>query len=206
MRERVPQQEAILLGCTQVGQLGKEAEDRFVDAADQAPVERDPHRERHHALRNRLHVVQRVGVEGDVFHPLPVEDVGDLVGTLEVALEHQLAAACDQHGMDVGLARGGQPIAHLAQRSTVDELVVVDGGDAPAVVSQRRNGATSPSGRRARAARRNGASAAPRSETSWRRFIRSSCQASTERGNASPATERNAATGARQASSAKGGE
>ncbi len=39
--ERVNQLNAFVLGGTQVGQLGEEAEDRFVNAADQPAIDRD---------------------------------------------------------------------------------------------------------------------------------------------------------------------
>jgi hypothetical protein len=80
-----------------VRQFGEETEDRFVDAPYQPAIDRDPDRERRDALRNRLYVVQCTGVEGDAFHPATV----DLVGTLEVPFEHQLAAAGNQNGVHV---------------------------------------------------------------------------------------------------------
>jgi hypothetical protein len=78
--------------------------------------------------------VQCIGVKGDAFDPATI----DLVGTLEVPLEHQLAAACDQDGVHIGI-RGYEPISHPAQRIAIDELVVIDGGDGPAVLSRDRN-------------------------------------------------------------------
>jgi len=63
----------------------------------------------------------------------------DLVGTAEVALEHQPAAACDQNGVHVCAARTRQSIGHAAQRSAVDQLVLGDGGDGPTVVPRQRN-------------------------------------------------------------------
>jgi hypothetical protein len=36
-------------------------------------------------------------------------------------------------------ARSDEPIGHPAQRIAIDELVVIDGGDGPAVVSRDRN-------------------------------------------------------------------
>ena len=78
--------------------------------------------------------MQCIGVKGDAFHPAAV----DLVGTPEVPLEHQLATACDQDGVHIG-ARSHEPISHPAQRIAVDELVLIDGGDGPAVVSRDRN-------------------------------------------------------------------
>ena len=83
--------------------------------------------------------MQRIGIEGDVFHPAAVNAAGNLVGTPEVPLEHQSATTRDQHGMDVGIAGGGEPIGHPAQRSAIDQLVLIDGGDRPAVVSRDRN-------------------------------------------------------------------
>ena len=83
--------------------------------------------------------MQRIGIKGDVFHPAAVDAAGNLVGTPEVPLEHQLATACDQHGVHVGSARSREPISHPAQRSAVDELILIDGGDGPAVVSRDRN-------------------------------------------------------------------
>src|SRR5712671_3520241 len=41
--------------------------------------------------------------------------------------------------MYIGIARGGEPISHPAQRTAVDELILIDGGDGPAVVSRNRN-------------------------------------------------------------------
>src|SRR5271163_462955 len=64
-------------------------------------------------------------------HPTAI----DLVGTLEVPLEHQLATACDQDGVHIG-ARSREPISHPAQRIAVDELILIDGGDGPAVFSR----------------------------------------------------------------------
>ncbi len=81
--------------------------------------------------------MQCIGVKGDVFDPAAVKTTGNLVGTPEVPLEHQLAAAGDQDGMHVG-ARSREPIGHPAQRVAVDELIVIDGGDGPAVVSRDR--------------------------------------------------------------------
>jgi hypothetical protein len=78
--------------------------------------------------------MQCIGVKGDAFHPTAI----DLVGTLEVPLEHQLATACDQNGVHIG-ARSHKPIGHPTQRIAIDELVVIDGGDGPAVVSRDRN-------------------------------------------------------------------
>jgi hypothetical protein len=37
---------------------------------------------------------------------------------------------------DPELLAGGEPISHPAQRSAVDELILIDGGDGPAVVSR----------------------------------------------------------------------
>ena len=85
--------------------------------------------------------MHRIGIKGEVFHPAAVDAAGNLVGTPEVPLEHQLAAACDQNGMHVG-SPCHEPISHPAQRSAVDELVLIDGGDGPAVVSCDRNTAT----------------------------------------------------------------
>src|SRR4029077_9810021 len=81
--------------------------------------------------------MQCIGIKGDVFHPTAVNAAGNLVGTPEVPLEHQLATTSDQHGMYVGIARGGEPISHPAQRSAIDELILR--GDEPAVVSRDRN-------------------------------------------------------------------
>src|SRR6185437_13105142 len=78
--------------------------------------------------------MQRIGIEGDVLHATAVDAAGYLVGTPEVPLEHQPATAGDQHRMYIGSARG-DPIGHPAQRIAVDELVLVDGGDGPAVIS-----------------------------------------------------------------------
>src|SRR6266852_1353381 len=83
--------------------------------------------------------MQCISIKGDVSHPAAVKAAGNLVGTPEVPLEHQLATACDPHGMYIGIARGGEPISHPAQRSAVDELILIDGGDGPAVVSRDRN-------------------------------------------------------------------
>ena len=55
--ERVHQLDAVLLGGTQIGQLGEEAEDRFVDASYQPAIDRDPECERRDALRSRLDVM-----------------------------------------------------------------------------------------------------------------------------------------------------
>jgi hypothetical protein len=53
-------------------------------------------------------------------------------------LEHQLAMTSDHDRVHIGIARGGEPLSHLAQRNAVDERVVI-GGDGPAVVSRDRN-------------------------------------------------------------------
>ena len=69
----------------------------------------------------------------------------DLVGTLEFSLEHQLAAACDQNGVHVG-ARSREPVGHPAQRLAIDALIIIGGGDGPAVVPCDRNAATAGAG------------------------------------------------------------
>src|SRR6266481_133738 len=86
--------------------------------------------------------MQCISIKGDVFHPTAVNAAGNLVGTPEVPLEDQLTTAYDQNGMYIGIARGGEPISHPAQRAAVDELVLIDGGDGPAVVSRDRNTAS----------------------------------------------------------------
>jgi hypothetical protein len=53
-------------------------------------------------------------------------------------LEHQLATAGDQDGVHVG-ARSREAIGHPAQRTAVDELILIAGGDGPAVVSRDRD-------------------------------------------------------------------
>jgi hypothetical protein len=75
--------------------------------------------------------MQRTDIESDVFHPPAI----DLVGAAEVSLEHQLATARDQHGVNIS-ARSREPIGHRAQRAAVDELVFSDG---PAVVTRDRS-------------------------------------------------------------------
>ena len=52
----------------------------------------------------------------------------------EVPLEHQLPAAGDQYGMNIG-ARSHEPVSHPAQRGSANELFVIDGDDRPAIVS-----------------------------------------------------------------------
>ena len=81
--------------------------------------------------------MQRIGIKDDVFHPAAENAAGNLVVALEVSLEHQLAAACDQNGVHVGSAR--EPIGHPAQRVAVDELVLIHRSGEPAVVSRDRN-------------------------------------------------------------------
>src|SRR5712691_5392590 len=83
--------------------------------------------------------MQCISIKGDVFHPTAVHAAGKLVGTPEVPLEDQLTTAYDQNGMYIGIARGGEPISHPAQRAAVDELILINGGDGPAVVSRDRN-------------------------------------------------------------------
>ena len=61
----------------------------------------------------------------------------NLVGTAEVPLEHQLAYACDQDGMHV--ARSRELIGHPARPTAIGELVFIDGGHGPAVVTRDRN-------------------------------------------------------------------
>src|SRR6478735_4379670 len=85
--------------------------------------------------------MQRIGIEADVFHPAAVKAAWNLVGSLEISLEHQPATASDQHGVYLGVARGGEPVSHPAQCSAVDQLVLTSGGDAPAVVPRDRNSA-----------------------------------------------------------------
>jgi len=92
--------------------------------------------------------MQSVGVEADG----PDRAALDLVGAREIPLEHQPAAACDQHRVHVG-ARRREPIRHPAQRSAVDALVVVAGDDRPAVVARDRNAAA---GGRVRGRRQRG--------------------------------------------------
>jgi hypothetical protein len=82
--------------------------------------------------------MQCIGIKGDVFHTAAVNVAGYLVGPPEVPLEHQLATTGDQHSMYIGVA-GGEPISHPAQRSAVDELIIIDGGDRPAAVLRDRN-------------------------------------------------------------------
>ena len=72
--ECMQQQDAILLRSAQIRQLGEKAEDRFVDAADQPLIDRDPDSERGNALGHRLEVMQGVGVERDVRHSAPEND------------------------------------------------------------------------------------------------------------------------------------
>jgi hypothetical protein len=133
----VQQLDALLFRGTQVQEIGEEAEDRFVDAAYEPAINRDPEHQRCDALRNRFHIVQRIGDEGDIDNPAAVDAAGNLVGTPEVPLEHQLAAARDQNRVHVSGAR--EPISHPAQRVAIDELIVIDGGERPAVVSRDRN-------------------------------------------------------------------
>jgi hypothetical protein len=45
----------------------------------------------------------------------------------------------DQHGMYIGITRIREPISHPAQRTAVDELILIEGSDGPAVVSRDRN-------------------------------------------------------------------
>lgn len=78
--------------------------------------------------------MQRIGIKGDVSHPTGV----NLIGPIEVPLERQLATACDENGVHVSSARS-EPISHPAQRTAVDELILIDGGDGPAVISRNRN-------------------------------------------------------------------
>lgn len=137
--ESVLEKDAVLLGRSQVGQLGKEAEDRLVDAADEPAIHCDPDGERRHALRSRLQVVQRVGTEGDRFHLGTENRVRDLVDSLEVALEQQIAAASDNDSMNLGVAQGCEPIGQPAQGTAVDERVVIERDNGPAVVSRDRN-------------------------------------------------------------------
>ena len=78
--------------------------------------------------------MQCTGVEGDVFHAAAVDVAWDFVGALEITLECQLASAGDQNGMNIGIA-GREAIGHPAQRFAIDELVVIGGGDRPAIVA-----------------------------------------------------------------------
>src|SRR5262245_52316500 len=115
--------------------------------------------------------MQRIGIKGDVFHPPAENAAGNLVGTPEVPFEHQLATACDQNRVHVGSAR--EPISHPAQRVAVDEFVVIDGGDGPAVVSRDRR-PQPPGGSAYTGNAVSGASAAPpKSAMNWRRLMRS---------------------------------
>src|SRR5215468_1946427 len=81
-------------------------------------------------------------IKGDVFHPAAVNAAGNLIGTPEVPFEQQLATACDQNRVHVSSAR--EPISHPAQRVAVDELVVIDGSDGPAVVPRDQTAAVGP--------------------------------------------------------------
>ena len=76
--------------------------------------------------------MQRVGVERDVRHSAPENIVRDLVETLEVPLEHQLPATGDQYGMNIG-TQCNEPVSCLAQRRSVNELVVINGDNRPAI-------------------------------------------------------------------------
>src|SRR4030081_3664635 len=80
--------------------------------------------------------MQCIGAEGDIYHPAAVDAARNLVGSPEVPLEHQLATACDQNRVHVSSAR--EPISHPAQRVALDELIVIDGGDGPAIVPRDR--------------------------------------------------------------------
>src|SRR5689334_12739833 len=77
----------------------------------------------------------RVGVEDDILHAAAEKTGRHLIATLEVALENELAAMHDKDGVDVR-ARSRKPIGHLAERGRVNELVVVAGGDGPAIGSR----------------------------------------------------------------------
>ena len=74
------------------------------------------------------------------FRPKPAID---LVETLEVPLEHQLPHRSGTERRS--LAPGHKPISHSAQRIVIDELIVIDGNDGPAVAS-RVTGTPQPSG------------------------------------------------------------
>ncbi|WP_440533909.1 hypothetical protein [Variovorax sp. YR566] len=76
--ERVQQLKSILLWRTQIRALGKEVKDRLVDAVDQPLIDRDPDGERRNAFGSRLHVVQGVRIEDDIFHPTAEKEVRDL--------------------------------------------------------------------------------------------------------------------------------
>jgi len=78
--------------------------------------------------------VERIGIKSNVFQPVAEKAAGDLVVAPEVALEHQLAAPCEQDGVHVGAAR--EPIGHPAQSVAVDELVLVHRSGEPAVISR----------------------------------------------------------------------
>src|SRR5262245_5408396 len=80
--------------------------------------------------------MQCIGIKSDVFRPAAINAPGNLIGTPEVPFEHQLTTACDQNGVHVGSAR--ESLGHSAQRVAVDELIIIDGGDGPAVVSRDR--------------------------------------------------------------------
>ena len=80
--------------------------------------------------------MQCIGIKGDEFYPTAINAAGNLIGTPEVPFERQLATACDQNRVHVSSAR--EPISHPAQCVAVDELIVVDGGDGPAVVTRDR--------------------------------------------------------------------
>src|SRR5215467_90518 len=84
--------------------------------------------------------MQRVDIKGDVRHAAPVNVARDLIKTLEVPLKHQLPAAGDQYSMNIG-PRSHEPVSHPAQRGSVNELVVIDGDDRPAIVSPAWNAA-----------------------------------------------------------------
>src|SRR5262245_8724073 len=77
-----------------------------------------------------------IGIKGDVFHSAAVNAAGNLIETPEVPFKHQLTTACDQNGVHVSSAR--EPISHPAQCVAIDELIIVEGGDGPAVVSRSR--------------------------------------------------------------------
>jgi len=92
--------------------------------------------------RNRSpSVCQLPATKGRIEGDFPDRAAVDFVGACEVALEHQLATVRNQHGMNIGIARGRESISHPAQRSAFDAPVLIDGGDGPAVVSHNRSAA-----------------------------------------------------------------
>ena len=110
--------------------LRKEFHHRLIGAGDQLAIDRNPDQQRDCAFRRRALVVLGRGAE----FVLAFRLAPGLVEAREILLEHQLAVAGDDHGVNVG-AGELQPRGDAAQARAVHAGAFRCGGD-PAVIKR----------------------------------------------------------------------